>query len=260
MNPKRRFRTKWIRVQVRDLKLHPKLNREIKPSTIRWLVRDMDLDLLGTFDVWRQGRDLFVINGQHRKLALEELGLGEWEVDCRVFEGMTLPEACEAALAANKSTPWSSWEKFEKGCTAGRPECLGARAVAESFGLRVTKTGGDGEIRCVDVLTKAWSLDIGGTLTEAMAFPLDAWGSTAAAVEGRVLAGFVTFTIYARKYEIDRASFIKKLAKYEGGALAILAHARYESKHKGGTVARRFAEALVDIYNKGRRSGQLPPL
>lgn len=259
MRQERRFKNKWVRVQARNLKLHPKLNREIKNGTLRWLVRDMDLDLLGAFDVWRQGRDLFVIGGQHRKLALEELGMGEWEVDCLVYEGMSLAEACEIALARNHSTPWSPYEKFEKGLTAGETDCLGVRELVESLGLHTAKTSSDGAICCFDALRSSWKRDYGQTLNLALTYELAAWGHIAAGVEGQMVRGFVEF---ASRYngEVDSASLVKKLAKFPGGPSALLGQAKSQAKIKGGTVSRNLATAIVDLYNKGRRSGQLPPL
>lgn len=80
-----------------------------------------------------------------------------------------------------------------------------------------------------------------------------------AALEGQVIRGL---GIVAHTYngEIDDAAFIKKLAKFNGGAPRIIGAAKAQREIKGGSVARNVAQIAVDTYNKGRRSGQLAPL
>lgn len=68
--------------------------------------------------------------------------------------------------------------------------------------------------------------------------------------------------IIARRYgdSLDEAALVKKLGKYPGGPGPLIGYATIQAKVKGGAIGRNLAVAVVDLYNKGRRSGQLAPL
>ena len=50
---------------------------------------------------------------------------------------------------------------------------------------------------------------------------------------------------------------IKKLAKYPGGASALLGDAKGIHERRHISVARCVAEQVIETYNSGRRSGKL---
>lgn len=99
MRPK--FRVKPIEIEVSQIKLHGASNRELQQTRVKKLERNMDLDKLGRFALWRDGRNLYVLDGQHRKVALENLGLGDWKVRADVYENITFQDACDLFLIAS---------------------------------------------------------------------------------------------------------------------------------------------------------------
>lgn len=257
MNAK--FKVKSIELEIRELRLLDSVNREVKQGRVRRLEREMDLDALGRFAVWREGRNFYIIDGQHRKLALEGLGLADWKVRCDVYEGMSFMDACEQFLKLNDGLTVTPYEKFDKGVKAGRIECVETKTIVESFGLRVSAQAGDGKLACPAAAVEVWKMDQGDALPIALSVATGAWGQTAQAVEGHIVRGL---GIVASRYngDLDYNALTKKLAKYPGGPLNLLGIARSQREFKGGSVARNVAAVVVDIYNKGRRAGQLSPL
>lgn len=255
-----KFKKKMQQVNVRTLKLHSEANREHEPSRVRELERDMDLDALGTFAVWRSGRNLYVIDGQHRKLALESLGLGDWVVDCEVYEGMDFQDACDMFLKRNKSRSVNTFEKFDKAVKAGYQAECETRKIVEKAGLTVSKSYGDGHLTCVVAATDVWKMDQGGiALGDALRIATGAWGQTAGAVEGPIVKGL---GLIAHNYngQLERDTLIKKLSKFPGGPGALRAVAAQQREFKGGSTAKNVAEVVRDLYNRGRRTHQLAPL
>jgi hypothetical protein len=257
MNTK--FKVKAAEFPVKDLHLHAGANRELRPTRVRWFEKNMDLDALGRFAIWRDGRNFYVVDGQHRKIALEGLGLGDWKVRCDIYEGMSFAEACELFLKLNNSLTVGPFDKFDKGVKAGRRECVETLAIVEKAGLRVANQVGDGKLTAVAAAVDTWKLDQGEALAQSLRWGTEAWGLTAEAAEGQIVRGL---GLVAQRYngDIDSKAFIQKLAKYPGGPRHLIGAAKARREFKGGTVARNVAALAVDLYNKGRRSGQLSPL
>lgn len=256
---KAKFKVRSLEVEVGSLRLHSGANRELQMTRVRKLENTMDLDALGRFAVWRDGRNFYVIDGQHRKIALESLGMSEWKVRCDVYEGMTFPDACEQFLKLNDGLVVRPFDKFDKAAKAlHEPEVETSRIVREA-GLQINGQSGDGKLACVIAATDVWKLDRGAALARTLRWTTEAWGSTAIALDGGIIRGL---GLAAATYngELDDAALIKKLAKFPGGPGALLGRAKAQKEIKGGTVARNVAGIIVDVYNKGRRSGQLSPL
>lgn len=257
MNTK--FKVKAAEFAVKDLRLHSAANRELRPTRVRWFEKHMDLDALGRFAIWRDGRNFYVIDGQHRKVALEALGLDDWKVRCDIYEGMSFAEACELFLKLNDSLTVSPYDKFDKGVKAGRRESVETLSIVEKSGLRVSGQAGDGKLVAVAAAVDTWKLDQGEALARSLQWITEAWGHTAPAVEGQIIRGL---GLVAHRFngEIDNEAFIKKLAKYPGGPGHLQGAAKARREFTGGSIARNIASLAIDLYNKGRRSGQLGPL
>ena len=65
--------------------------------------------------------------------------------------------------------------------------------------------------------------------------------------------------VIVRYPAIEHEDLIRKLAKFAGGPNAIIGRARGLRDLHGGTVSRNLAEAIVELYNRGRRKSQLEP-
>lgn len=254
--PSRRFKTKTTDVPVGKLHLHAKANRELRPNRVKALVNKMDLDALGRFAVWRDGRNLYVIDGQHRKVALEQLGLSDWEVRCEIYEGMTFPDACEQFLKLNDAMTVRPFDKFDKGVKAGRMECVETDRIVRAAGLVPASGAGEGKLACPVAALETWKLDQGESLAASLRVISQSWGYQPAALEGSIVKGL---GIFASRHNgnVDYDGLIKKLAKYPGGPSRLLGVARSQRDYNGGSLAKNLADAVTQVYNKGRRGGQL---
>lgn len=256
---KRRFKVKSIEIPANRLRLKSTMNRELRPARVRWLEKNMNADLL-RFAVWRDGRDLWVIDGQHRKVALENLGLGDWPVLCDVYEGCTFAEACDLFLGINNGLVVRPFDKFDKGVKAGYEECVETAKIVEQAGLRISPQAGDGKVICVAACTEVYRMDRGPALEKSLLWSTSAWGHTAQAVEGHLVKGLGLVAARFPNGELDNAALVLKLSKFSGGPGGILGRAKAQRDIKGRSVGHNVGQVVIDIYNKGRRNGQLPPL
>lgn len=257
MKPK--FRVKPMEIEANLIRLHPASNRELQQTRVKKLEREMDLDKLGRFAAWRDGRNLYILDGQHRKVALENLGMGDWKVRIDVYEGITFQDACDLFLGLNDGLAIHSFDKFDKAEKAGHEAQVETKKIIESKGIRVSRLPGDGKLACVAAAVDVWKLDRGLSLDRALDWITEAWGTDGAALEGHVLRG-LGIVAFRYKGEIDDPAIAKKLAKMTGGPSSLQGRAKAQREIKGKTVGWNIAAIVVDVYNKGRRSGQIAPL
>ena len=239
------------------LHIDPNVQRKVAPAHLRRIAENLDLDGIGVIVVNRRDDGtLSIMDGQHRVLALRENDMGEWPVKCDVYHGLTVPEENARFRVLNKTVKPGAWEDFRAGVHSGDMECLSVVAAAKRAGWTVADQNRDGHITAVAALM---SLHDRGCLDDTLSVITAAWGHDRAAVNANVLKG-IGAVVGSYNGELDRAALAQKLAKHQGGANGLLGAGRAWKNLHGGSVARSIALNVVELYNRGRRNGQLPPL
>ena len=264
MNPKKP-KSRMVRVEAQTLRIHPLAQRGLVPAKLKKLMAELDLDAIGVlhaveYEIPGHGHGIWIIDGQHRWRALMEHGFGEWPVEVKIHSDVTdSARASELFLKLNDRSPVSPYDKFVNEVKAGFPSAVGILDLLRARGLELVRTSGDGHICCVSALKKIHGLDGGKALALALDTVIAAWGKVAGAVEGAVIEGIgLIYGTYGAS--VDQAALVKKLAKYPGGAAALVGDAKGLRNLRGATLARCIAEAAIEKYNAGRRTGRLDPL
>jgi uncharacterized protein (DUF697 family) len=250
-----------LRIAARDLLVHPHAQRVIVPSNLKDLIDKMDLDSLGVFHAVEATiggvHGIYLVDGQHRQNALLACELGDWIVDVKVHLSVTTDAgACALFLRLNSRAAVSPFDKFEKEVTAGFPAAMGVVRLMKPLSLILNRNGKDGSISCVTALKRVYGMDAGESLKRTLDTVLAAWGRTASAVEGVIIEG-VGFVYGQYGAAVDSIALAKKLAKYPGGAPAMIGDARGLKNARKASVAHCLAEIVLQAYNVGRRSGRL---
>lgn len=261
----RHANTKVIRVQARELRIHPTAQRLLVPSRLRELARDLDLDAIGDLHAVEYVIDgvkgIWVVDGQHRLRTLMDEDLGDWMVDVVVhLDKQDDASASDLFLKLNNRLSIHPFDKFDQARKAGRAAAVGITDIAQHFELKIDRQSRDGQISCVGVLDRVYALDReGAALRLALETLIAAWGRTASAVEGPLVEG-LALLYHTFNGTIERPALVKKLAKYPGGPSALIGDARGLRKTRHATVPRCVAEQITAAYNAGRRVGRLDPL
>lgn len=257
---KERFKKKTAKIAAKDIRIDPRCQRTILPAWLKKITDELDLDRLDVVSVsLREDGHYYSIDGQHRLGALINNGLGDWLVTCHVYMGLTLADEAWLFVKLNETRNVSAWESFDKGLTAGFPDCLAVQRVAERFHISASDQCGDRKLACVAAARAIVGANGEGAdlLAWAISVAIDAWGATGSALDGKIIQGLA---IFGKKYmrAVDRDSLVKKLSVYAGGPTRLLGAARGESELRGGTVAKNVARVCIARYNTGRRAnGQL---
>jgi hypothetical protein len=257
-------KSKIVRVEARQLRIHPFAQRQLVPAKLKKLMAEIDLDAIGVLHAVEYAIDgvigIWVIDGQHRLRCLMENGLGEWVVEVKVHTDATDHARASALfLKLNDRSPVAVFDKFENEVSAGAPWALSAIEILKQHGLKVTRGSNDGCACCVSALRSLYSRDNGRVLDLTIKTVIAAWGRTAPAMEGKLLEGIgALYETY--NGSVDQAALVKKLAKYPGGASALMGDAKGLRQFRKTSLSRCVAERIIETYNAGRRVGKLDPL
>lgn len=251
-------------VRADEIRIDEKVQRtEIKART-KAIAANLDLDGLGIVTLSeRANGEKVCLDGQHRVLALLFHDMGEWEVTCHVYKGLTVAQEAALFRRLNDTRKITPFDDFSKGLVEGDEDCIAINEIVNRHGLAVRHAGRDGAITCVSKLRQLYvsnnGVPNGATLNDTLAVSIEAWGLRYPAVEKNILGGI---SIVLRTYgdEVDRPVLINKLSKLSGGPSGLLGKARMLKEVRDASVERLVASIVVQTYNRSRSAGKLGEL
>lgn len=248
-------------IRAADIRVDQYVQRRLRPAWVKNTAPVFNLDGIGMFHVSkREDGHYYAFDGQHRREVLLFLDMGDWEVDCLVYHGLTPEEECARFRLLNRSQKVSAFEDFDKGVKAGDPECVAINTLVENAGLFVSEQKAPGCVRAVNVLRKLYSKENGpAALIATLSVMTEAWGTDADALDGQIIAG-IGEVLLRYGGEVDLGVLAKKLSKRTGGPYALIGDAKQIAGLRRTTVGRGMAEVLVAEYNVKRRVGRLGAL
>lgn len=254
-------RVRMVKMRADSLAIHPYAQRERSNTHIKRLMERFDLDAVGTIHAVQYpigGRmATWVVDGQHRILALLDLGLGEWEVNVAIHLDVKNDAlASRLFLDLNTRLTVGPYDKFMNELKSGDTTAVGINDILRKHGLAISKTSTDGAVACPSALKKCYGLDAGKSLDRAISLLGQSYGKKAAALEGKLIEG-VSLLAHRNNGSMDDSALTKKLSKYPGGAPALIGDARGRMQFHKGSLSRSVAAILVDVYNSGRRAERL---
>lgn len=251
-------RNRIVHVRVGELRIHPEAQRRLVSAQLKKRMADLDLDAIGVLHGVEIDGVVYIVDGQHRIVALQQHGFDDWVVDVMIHKNSTEPRrAHELFLRLNARTSPSAFDTFMNELGAGMPVASGVVKINNKHGVKIDRQARDGHATCVTALKSAFERDNGLTLDEFYRVAIAAWGKRAETFEGKIVDGLCS--VLARyNGEMDEVALVKKLAKYPGGPAGLLGDAKGLRRIRGGSVGSCVAETVVETYNRGRRSGRLP--
>lgn len=252
-----------IKVKAKELAIHPHAQRDVIPSKLNRLIEGMDLDAVGVFHAVKYPIDgqekVWVIDGQHRLLAILHHDFGDWEVEVKLhLDCDNDARASELFLKLNDRAAVSPYDKFVNEVQANNAAAIQIMRIVRTAGMEVSKTSGERKLCCISALKKLHKMDQGATLQMTLSVATSAWGFKATALEGKLIEGLGA-VLGRYRLVIDKDVLIKKMSKYPGGASGIIGDARGLVEYRRTSLSRCVAERILETYNKGREN-KLPPL
>lgn len=259
-----RHASKFGSVLVSDLNIDPEAQRKLSSAWVKAHVDEFDVDQLGYIVVNRREDDkMYVVDGQHRVELMRAVGWGDQLIHAEMFSGLSQREEAELFNARNDRRAVRKFDHFRIAATAGDEMACEIYAIVQSVGLSISDQQTDGSVAAVDKLEKIYngagitSVREGkNALSRTLAVIKSAWGNSSAGFNGALLHGIGLVQL---RYNgaIDQKALATKLAPIKGGAPGLLGNARALREMSGRPVHHCVASIVVDVYNKGRRTGKL---
>lgn len=242
-------------VRLADMRINPNAQRKpYQPHVQRLLAAlDKDTDKVGVFTLSHRGDTYYILDGQHRYLALKELlgdDYGDWSVEAYAYEGLTEQEEAAKFLEFNSARPVSVFEKFRIGVEAGEQMPCDIDRIVRSIKLRISQSKDPGNIGAVAALEHVYR-NGGPIQLVATLVPIrDAWGGLG--FDSAIIRGMGSFVA---RYDgrIDQKKLVRQLSGLHTGPNGLTQLAYQQKEMYGVTLNDAVPAAITEVYNKGAR-------
>lgn len=255
-----RFQHELRQIPWTDLNVDVSYQRDISNHKVSKISRIFDPDAFGYLIVgMRTDGTFWVIDGQHRWKAMQEIGWTDQNVPCFVLIGTT-PEI-EARLYdlynGNRGMPRIA-ERFKARLRHGDPEAVVIREIVHEVGYHLFFSRGSlprGHIGAVNSLIRVHQQGKPGDLFKVLTLCRELWGDDPAGVSGDLIMGMYAFTSRYR----DQFEMAKLIDKLKGTSpTGLVNRGRQVSEVVGGAVYVGIARAILKAYNDGKKINRLP--
>jgi len=249
--------TQWIPVKNLSI-VWAKAQREFNERHADKIASDFDPDLFDDLVVTLpNGNGIYhVVDGQHRKAAIQKLYGENEKVPCRVVSAADPARAASIfdKINTGRRKP-NPVELFNVRVAAGYETEVAINRVVTFLGYRIAHAVGDGTIRAVAALTsiyKNYGLEV---LKETLMAIKGTWDKDAHAVDGPIIEGFGALIAEHRGHLDWKRLREQTSQKFTPGRL--LGHAKSDRELNGGTIGKAVCRVLIRTYDHGLRNGKL---
>lgn len=255
---------RWL--NIKELHIRPSAQRKLQPKWVENHRETFDADEIG-HPVVNQAVDgrFYVMDGQHRLELLRAVGWGDQQVQCEVYEGLSLAEEAAKFLKLNDRINVKTFTKFTVRRTSGDPIAVGVDKVVMDCGLRLEEHRKDGCIRAVASLERVYrgaglgpaaEHDGPEALRRTLCVLQGAWGNSHASFDGSLVEGLGLVQL---RYNggLDQTLLPQKLSTISGGAAGVISKAKTLGEFHSGSMARCIGGVIVELYNRGKKTRKL---
>lgn len=245
------------RVRLGDITIDQRVQRGIEHTRVDKIAKAFNWSAFGVPTLSRRADGVLVIlDGMHRIEGAKAAGFIDATPQIKVHWGLTLEDEAELFLLLNDTRKPLPVDLFKIGVISGDPDLIKMNELIETAGLQVANSGRTA-FRAVSALRRIYSIEPMAA-ARALDVCVRAWGAHSDSVQGAIYEGLGMFFVrYGDAVNADEMS--ERLAKYPGGANALLGAARGLSKIRSVSVPNGIADIAVEVYNRLRRTRALPP-
>lgn len=246
-------RLRWL--PLAEMKVSPLAQRDLRPPHVDKIAANFDAEKLGTITVNIRDGSSYVIDGMHRVEALRQIGWGDQNIQCWVYEGLTEQQEAEYFLTLNATLTVDTYAKFKVGITAGREIECDIDRIVKAQGLVVSRDAIPGAIRAVGTLRRVYTRSSPATLSRTLKLIKNAYGDPG--MDAGVIDGI---SLLCQRYngQLEDGHAIAQLGKAHGGVNGLLGRAENIRRSTGNAKGHCVAAAAVEIIRTGKNGKRLP--
>lgn len=247
----------YRRLPISALTIDPAVQRSaIDRRRVKKMVDDFDPEGIGVITVSeRSDGFLHIADGMHRVTAARIVGTVD-KVMCRIFTGLSLQEEAKLFRLLNATAKPTAIDLFKVRVVEGDPVAIDVNRIVIEQGWHVDLSNSRGAFAATTAAERIYHLDP-VALEKSISTVTRAWGHEREAVDNRIVEGIgLVFARYGST--VDPDDLAERLARFPGGAGALIGKARGMQNIIGGKVSKALAEVVVELYNTRRRTRALP--
>jgi hypothetical protein len=202
-------------VNAADLHIDPTYQRSVSAAAVRGIVRRFDPDIFGVLTIsMRSDGRLYVIDGQHRLRAIQEMGWSDQDVPCVVYSGLTSKDEARIFTETQRTRRKLSPQNVMKADLSwGNNAAMEIANTVEAAGFRLnldTSSRANGQIAAIGSLRYIDTQFRDGLMKDVLGILAEAWG-TEEGPRDAIIAGLA---IFLSRYEgkTDRKRVVRILA------------------------------------------------
>ncbi|MBO9523143.1 MAG: hypothetical protein J7518_16545 [Nocardioidaceae bacterium] len=248
----RQARLRWV--TLNRMVVSDQAQRELKQYRVDHLVAHFDHEQIGTLVVNERAGKFYIIDGQHRAVALREKFDDTHQVQCWTYVGLTEEEEAEKFLKLNDTLTVGAMDKYLVGVEAGRPIEADIDRIVRASGYVVSHSKEEGCIGAVGTLRRVYDRAGAKVLGRTLRIIDSAYGS--AGMESKVIDGI---GLLCARYngELPDELAVLKLRNMRGGVKGLLGKAAVLKEHTKKPFAECVAAATVEVLNSGKGGKKL---
>ena len=241
----RRSRIEKVRIDSLRIPSVGKAQRPFHPAKGAEIAAEFDIDAFGFPVVCRVDGVNWLVDGQH----IQKCGYAKPsdEIECEVYEGLTLSEMADMFLRRNRSTPVTAFERFGVAVTAGYPTEVAISKIVTGLDLKIGHPKTEGSVYSVGALRRVYDRDGAAVLQRVLRILRDAYLSSPAGF-GRMLIDGLGLLLTAYSH-VDDDMLVSALAAEPHGVHGLQRRAEDYRERLGRKAPECVAAGLVDIYN-----------
>jgi len=242
------------RLNISTLEVDRRVQRELNPSWVAKIARDLVLVQLGIITVSRrEDGSTIILDGQHRVEALRFAGINEYVIDCRVLVGLSLEEEAKTFRLLNSTSKPNKIDHFLVRVVEGDEVARDINKILKRFGWQASRGKSAGSFSAISTLEALYREDREAAWSAVQTIT-EAWDNSLESANGQIIFGLGA--IYHRHgEEVDLARMVRRLSSIAPKEL--LTRAAALAKARGRRAGAAVAELAIAEYNK-QRGTKLP--
>lgn len=244
--------SRWV--PIAQMKVNPNSQRALNQAWVDKLAADFDPEQLGHLVVNLRDKWYWIMDGMHRMTMMRQIGWGDQQIQCDVYEGLSEQEEADGFLKLNDQLAISALSKYKVALTAARPVEVEIDRIVRAEGLIVSKDKVEGAVTAVGTLRRVHGRAGSTTLARTLHMVSTAYGDaglTASVIDG------MSMLCHRYNGDLDDAVAIEKLSRVRGGVNGLLGKAEKLRAQTREPRAHCVAAAAVDIINTGQGGKKL---
>ncbi len=239
-----------LKLKLDEIKV-AKYQRNLSTSKIKKIINNFNPHGVGVLIVSYRDGEYYIVDGQHRMVALLKLGIMEWK--CEVYIDLTYQQEAEKFKLLNTSKNPTPGDRFISDLEAGKNRAVTIKEIVEKEGYKIAFNQKNKEytIGAVSALESIYDNNGGQALAKTLRIIKRLWGAERNSLRIEVILGMNQF-LKTYENDIEEELLINKLLLIPFST--IHRKAMENSKMFREIPASSFARAIVECYNKGKRS------